>query len=544
MIVGRERLFWIATGGFVLAAMLLAVGLAMGVLLGVATGTEGTRSAGFDSYIWRVVRFTLCQAMLSTLLAVGLAIPVARALARHPLFPGRAWLIRLFAVPLGVPAIIAALGLIEIWGRNGIVNVMLASLGLAEPISIYGLSGILLAHVFFNMPLAARLILFEIERSPAEYWRNAAQLGLSPRRIFTLIEWPAVARVLPGVAGLVFMLCTTSFTLVLLLGGGPGATTIEVAIYQSLRFDFDPPRAVRLALLQIALTAVILATMALMSRTDEGGTGGSRARRFDTLGGWRSLTDFAIIAVAAAFVASPLAATLIAGLSADFARLLSESVVRQAIITSILIGLSAGILSLAMAVVIVHARLASARSGRRFASEAYRASLAAVSSLILLVPPVVLGAGWFVLLHGRMDVFQAAPIIVIAINAFMALPFVMKVLEPAYLTHMARTGRLSATLGICGANRLRLIDAPALARPLLTALAFAMALSLGDLGAIALFGSQDVVTLPYLLFQRMGSYRTADAAGLALLLGLFCLTLMVAGTQGRRYPVERPAALP
>ena len=44
----------------------------------------------------------------------------------------------------------------------------------------------------------------------------------------------------------------------------------------------------------------------------------------------------------------------------------------------------------------------------------------------------------------------------------------------------------------------------------------AMALSLGDLGAIALFGSQDVVTLPYLLLQRMGSYRTSDAAGLAL----------------------------
>jgi thiamine transport system permease protein len=53
-----------------------------------------------------------------------------------------------------------------------------------------------------------------------------------------------------------------------------------------------------------------------------------------------------------------------------------------------------------------------------------------------------------------------------------------------------------------------------------------MALSLGDLGVIALFGSDAVQTLPYLLLARMGSYRTADAAGLALLLGLACLALM------------------
>jgi thiamine transport system permease protein len=51
-------------------------------------------------------------------------------------------------------------------------------------------------------------------------------------------------------------------------------------------------------------------------------------------------------------------------------------------------------------------------------------------------------------------------------------------------------------------------------------------LSLGDLGVIALFGSDHVRTLPYLLMQRMGSYRTEDAAGIALLLGVLCLLLM------------------
>jgi thiamine transport system permease protein len=112
----------------------------------------------------------------------------------------------------------------------------------------------------------------------------------------------------------------------------------------------------------------------------------------------------------------------------------------------------------------------------------------------------------------------------------MALPFVIRVLEPAYRTHIARTGKLAVSLGVTGLHRLRWIDLPALKRPLLTAFAFAMALSLGDLGAVAIFGADGVVTLPWLLFSRMGSYRTADAAGIALLLGIICLLLTLPST--------------
>jgi thiamine transport system permease protein len=84
----------------------------------------------------------------------------------------------------------------------------------------------------------------------------------------------------------------------------------------------------------------------------------------------------------------------------------------------------------------------------------------------------------------------------------MALPFVMRVLEPAYQTAMVRNGRLSLSLGITGLNRLRQIDLPAMLVPLTTGFAFALALSLGDLGAIALFGSDRIVTLPWLLYQK------------------------------------------
>jgi thiamine transport system permease protein len=108
----------------------------------------------------------------------------------------------------------------------------------------------------------------------------------------------------------------------------------------------------------------------------------------------------------------------------------------------------------------------------------------------------------------------------------MAIPYAGRILAPAVAEAAQSHDRLCASLGISGWSRLRLIDWPALRRPLGLALAFAMALSLGDLGAIALFGSEHVRTLPLLLLQRMSSYRTADATGLAGLLGLLCLALL------------------
>ncbi len=150
------------------------------------------------------------------------------------------------------------------------------------------------------------------------------------------------------------------------------------------------------------------------------------------------------------------------------------------------------------------------------------------AGFVLVVPPIVIGAGWFVLLRNTGTVFAIAPVMVVTVNAIMAMPFALRALRPAYDAAGMRHDRLCAQLGLSGFNRLRLIDWPVLRRPLMTGFAFATALSLGDLGVIALFGSDSVQTMPYLLLARMGSYRTDDAAGLALLLGLLCLALVFA----------------
>jgi thiamine transport system permease protein len=527
----------ILAGALALGAIAILIGGAFAGLVFEAAGDWSGALAAFDPYLFRVARFTLWQALLSTALSIVPALFVARALSRHPAFRGRRLIVGLFAVPLALPAIVAALGILALLGRAGyLAPAFAAATGEAWP-GIYGLSGILVAHVFFNLPLAARLFLEALDTVPADQWRLAAQLGMGARSTFRFIEWPMLRAALPGVAGLVFMLCLTSFTIVLTLGGGPRATTLEVAIYQALRFDFDPARAVALTALQVALTVAVVTLLARLGANMTGDANLSVARRRPPVDGQAgTLADLLLISASLVFVAGPMAATVAAGLQADLLRLALERAVLAATATSIALALVAAALAVALAWALAAARHALAARRRGSPAGLFERMADTGAGFVLVVPPIVVGAGWFLLLRNSNNVFALAPVMVVTVNAVMAMPFAIRAIRPAHDAAAARHDRLCASLGVGGWTRLRLVDWPVLRRAVATAFAFGMALSLGDLGVIALFGSDAVQTLPYLLLSRMGSYRTADAAGLALALGLLCLLLVALADRLGREP--------
>jgi thiamine transport system permease protein len=485
--------------GFVVFCLL--AGLIPVLLIGIF-GSEA-RGAIFDPFFFRVLRFTLLQAGLSTALSLALGIPLAVALSRAD-FPGRAMLLSVFALPLALPAIVAILGIVAVFGRSG---------WLGGRFDIYGLTGILLAHVFFNMPLVARLVLTRLEAIPEENRRLAAQLGFDARAEFRLLTWPALRASLPAIASLVFLLCTASFAVVLTLGGGPAATTLEVAIYQALRFDYDPARAVALAIMQLALCAVLVALAGQYARGFEMWSSVGLAR--SAVPRRAAARDAPLIALAAAFVLAPLSAVVLSGLSGP--------IDRDAVIAASLTSLIVATLAAALAILIAFA-LAQVPS-RHFAL---------AGMLTLVVPPAVLATGWFIA-AARLGIANAAgPPLVVLMNALMALPFALSALAPAIGDAARRHDRLCAGLGISGLARLRLIDLPVLARPLALAFAMCLAVSIGDLTAITLFGTQDFVTLPALVYRQLGAYRIDEASATALVLLLFSGTLIALAEARRR----------
>ncbi|MDZ4735674.1 MAG: thiamine/thiamine pyrophosphate ABC transporter permease [Rhodospirillaceae bacterium] len=505
------------------AAMAGLVVAAFASLLGEVDRASAVAALG-DSYLWRVVRFTLLQAGLSTLVSLVPAVLLARALARRPRFPGRALLVRLLGLPMVIPVIVSVFGIVAIFGQAGIANRIGAMLGLEQRTFLYGLTGILIGHAFLNLPLATRLLLPAWTSVPGETWRLAAQLGMRSGAIFRLIEWPLLRERLPGVVAVVFMLCTTSFAVVLTLGGGPAATTIEVAIYQALRFDFDPSRASLLALIQLGLSIVVLVAAQRWTRPfDLLAAPGRPADRPDRGGAPGMIMDSAVILVAALFLLLPLSAIVAAGMAWDAFAIWGDVRLWQAAARSLVVALAAGTLSVVIALAL---QISIRRLAARGAIAAGRA-LDLAGSIVLGLSPLAVGAGLFLLLVGLVGPFRWSLAPVVLLTALLALPYAMRLIGPPLAQSAAIHDRLCASLGLAGWNRWRLVEWPQLRPSIGFALALAVTLALGDLAAIALFGTPQNATLPLLLYQLLAGYRMGEAAGVALFLVLLVMLLFV-----------------
>ncbi len=494
--------------------------LTLGTLIAVMSKAEGGVFAllSLGPHDFAAIRFTLWQALASAALSTLFAIPVARALSRRQ-FRGRAALITLLGAPFILPVIIAIFGLISVFGGRGIVSQMLVFFGF-EPIAIYGYHGVLLAHVFFNLPLATRLILQGWLMIPAERFRLAASLGMTPRDIARTLERPMLREVLPGAFLVIFLICLTSFAVALALGGGPRATTVELAIYEAFRFDFDLARAAMLALVQFAMGGAAALIAFRVAIPHDTGTGLDRAvMRWDSTPVQRGF-DALAISLAAGFLILPLAMIFVKGLPSLMSL---PVVVWSAAARSVTVALGSAIFTLILTLPI--AALAVRRRSKWVEGIGY---------LTIAASPLVIGTGLFIVIFPFVSPSKLALPVTGLVNAAMSLPFALRILVPALASVERDYGPLADGLGLTGMARLRLLWLPRLRRPIGFSLGLAAALSMGDLGVITMFADGDAATLPLQLYRLMGAYRMEDAAGAAVLLMGLSLALFWMFDRGGR----------
>lgn len=529
---------WYLPTTLALAILFFSVGLPIGQLL-LSIDWHGLPVAWTTPWIQRVILFSLWQATLSTLLSVLMALPLALALTRQQHFPGRQWLLSLISIPMILPAIVAITGIVIVAGNTGWINSVLAGLNYGWHLELYGLSGILIAHVFFNLPLALRLFLQILDRIPEVHDRLAAQLGMNVIQRFRHVEWPALRTQIRPAAYLIFTLCFTSFAIVLTLGGGPRSTTLEVAIFQALRFEFDLDQALVLAISQLLIGVMIL----LLTRqhtplpmTDLSGTLQHRTRISSSRPRWLDLIDYLLITLAAVLLLLPISGIAVNAFNSRTLAVLSSHSTLVATLNTLWISMCAAFLAtLTGFCVMLGSRHLLLRRNQAGLSRALE--LGAMSTL--LISPLVLGTGLFVLLRRFADVFALGLLLIVLMNALACLPFVIRVIAPQMLANARQMDRLAASLAINGWHRLRLLEWPLLRRPLSLACALSCAFSAGDLTAVALFGSSQATTLPLLLYQRMGSYRMQEAAVTALLLLLVCILVFLLFEKAGRAGQER-----
>jgi thiamine transport system permease protein len=323
----------------------------------------------------------------------------------------------------------------------------------------------------------------------------------------------------------VFAICLTSFAVALTLGGGPRATTIELAIYQAFRFDYDLGRAALLSGIQLLLTATAALLALRLSRGEGFGAGLDRTlKRWDSTTLAARLSDTLWITLAATFLLLPLLAIILSGLG-GLATLPAS--VLWATLISIGTALASTVILLALALPMA-AAVALGRGGL--------VELAGI--LGLAASPLVIGTGLFILLRPVTDPSAFALPVTAMVNAVMALPFAIRILVPQARAVVATQSRLALSLDLTGWRFATLVLLPRLRAQIGFAAGLAAALSMGDLGVIALFADPDIATLPLQIYRLMGAYRMEDAAAAALLLLILSMGLFWILDQGGRRHAE------
>lgn len=493
---------------------------------GLAPTTDGEPLRWLDVWQdeflrWRVL-WSFTQAAVTCALALLLGLPIARVLARLE-FPGRALALRLLMLPFVVPTLVAALGVLALWGPRGLLGAPLAAAGvdLQETpwLLLYG-------NLFFNLCVVVRVGVDALEQVSATRLAAARTLGASPWRVFWRVEWPAIAPWLASALCLVFLYCFAGFGLALVLGGQRYATA-EVEIYTLVAHELELGRASVLAVWMLGLTgAVALAYAALERRLAAPGRVVPVLRQRPR-GLAPRLALWGAMALLLVICAAPLLAIVWqagrALLVGQGAAVLTAPETRDAVLNTL--RFSATALVCATALGLLHALGVRALDA---GAQARSAGLApgvlalvwrAAAFLPFVVSSVTVAFGLLLLYPDA----SASLVLLIAAYVLLAYPFVAKSITAALDSLPASVAQAAATLGAPPWRVFWRVTLPLVAPALRRGMAFAAATALGEFAVTLFLARPEWTTLSTLIYQHLGRPGQANLDAALVLSGLLML---------------------
>ncbi len=494
-------------------------------------------------YTGRIVGFTFFQALLSTLFSLALGLPGAYILTKYR-FPGRSLVRSISAVPFVLPPILVVLGFVIFFGNNGYINrVLMTIFDLSKPPLhiLYSLKAIILAHGFYNFPIALRVVSSLWQSLPPTQEWAASTLGAKGWRLFRSITLPQLLPSIYAASALIFMFCFTSFAVILVLGGGPDLTTVEVEIYRLARISFDLHSAAALSIIALVLT---LAVMYLYIRLQSSSSyhqavsgGGEESRRNPVRPAPLSRLLMSLYAaVTLLVIAGPLAAVVIHSFREPvswsggtvftlkwYAQILGfgsgaggrfSQVAVEAVSNSVAIG----ILTTAVAVPVGTAlSYFTVRHSPRF-----RRLIDTLTMAPMTTSSVVLGLGYLLLSRTFSPPEQLAPLFIVGAHAVISYPFVVRTVS-SVLRKISPSQRYAAMLlGSPPGRVFRTVELPLITPALFAGAAFTFGISLGEMNATLVLSSS-TTTIPIAIYRLIGSYNFYGACALGTVLVLVSL---------------------
>ncbi|MEP7136236.1 MAG: iron ABC transporter permease [Chloroflexota bacterium] len=480
------------------------------------------------------LRFTFYQASLSTLLTLLLGLPSAYLFARFD-FRGKAVLRALTAVPFMLPTVVVAASFNALLGQRGLLSTFF-------PLSSFPIQPspfilILIAHVFYNTTIIIRIVGNALSSLDPKLEHAARSLGADSSRVWQYVIFPLLRPALLASTLLVFLFDFTSFGVILLLGGSQYAT-LEVEIYIQAVKQLNLPVAALLSVIQLICTLIfsILYTRFVSHVTTQLAPRSTFLRKPKTFRERIFVTIFCLLL--SAFFLLPLASLPIRslfrleadrgqrgavqyGFTTDY---YTELFVNrrgsvfyvppmQAAMNSIGYAGATIVLSLLLG---YPAAFALAKPTR----------LEKILDPLIMLPlgasAVMLGLG-FIISYGK---WLTSPWLVPFVHTLVALPFVIRALQPAIASIPQRLRQAASSLGASPFEVWKNIDFPILRRATLAAATFAFTVSLGEFGATLLIARPEYPTIPVAIgrfLSRPGGLNYGQAMAMATILMLLAL---------------------
>jgi thiamine transport system permease protein len=487
--------------------------------------TDGSFSLGVirdvltDASLLRVARFTVLQALISTIVTVVVAFPAAWAFARYD-FPAKRALRAATLVPFVLPTLVVGSAFLTIAGPNGAIGRDLTGT----------LFLIVVAHSFYNYAIVVRGVGAYWERIDPRMEDAARTLGASAFTAFRTITLPLLRPVIASTSALVFLFSFTSFGVVLLLGD-LRHTTIEVEIWRQttafLRLDI----ASTLAVLQLLGVGIILAGYGWFQRTttvqfEHAATSTRRPRP-----GRERLSVTAALASMVVILGTPLLLLVVRSFTnptggpgfANYQNLVRLPEITAAFVNPIdAIRNSFVVAFMTLAVALVIGGLAAA--ALTYASRRVARTFDLFVMLPLGTSAVTIGFGFLVALSWPIDLRTSLFLIPIA-HALVAIPFVVRTTTPALGSVKHTLREAAAVLGASPWKTWWTIDLKIVTPAIIVAAAFAFAISMGEFGATSFITRPNFPTIPIAIFKLLGKPGAAPfGAAIALSVILMVVT--------------------